>query len=243
MHSRLSHVHAAFAALALPGLLAANRPPKTSRRRSTPCSRRSNPRGQTESAPPTSMPPSAGCWTMRIAAASSWPSRASPPAMTRASSSSAAAMATSASAPPPSSRSAMSAATGMIPRPQGATATMMALRSAGPSSVSPAMSFSPDLTYKFQWGTSRNAGGTNASVSLEDAWARYKLAPNWTVFAGQFEDPISHEAWSGRGSRRCRRSRTWPGGSRSHHRSCSLWECRCLRGSCRRSGPGAGRGG
>ncbi len=64
----------------------------------------------------------------------------------------------------------------------------------------------PDLTYLFVWATNRGATGTfvtnadtNATAStgagtlqLEDAWVRYKFAPEWTVQGGQVKDPWSH---------------------------------------------------
>jgi phosphate-selective porin OprO and OprP len=46
------------------------------------------------------------------------------------------------------------------------------------------------LTYQFQWQTSSTAG----SVSLEDAWARYRFQPDWAVQGGQFKDPLFHES-------------------------------------------------
>ena len=54
---------------------------------------------------------------------------------------------------------------------------------------------SPDLTYLFVWATNRkaNSAGEGAGVPvLEDAWARYKFAPEWTVQGGQYKDPWSH---------------------------------------------------
>jgi hypothetical protein len=50
--------------------------------------------------------------------------------------------------------------------------------------------FSPDLTYAFQWLYDRNGG----NPFLEDAWARYRLLPQWSVTAGQFKDPLTHES-------------------------------------------------
>lgn len=64
----------------------------------------------------------------------------------------------------------------------------------------------PDLTYLFVWATNRGATGTfvtnaetNATaptgagtLQLEDAWVRYKFAPEWTVQGGQVKDPWSH---------------------------------------------------
>ena len=47
----------------------------------------------------------------------------------------------------------------------------------------------PDLTYAFQWATSSSTG----SLSLEDAWVRYKFQPDWYVRGGQFKDPLLHE--------------------------------------------------
>ena len=49
--------------------------------------------------------------------------------------------------------------------------------------------FSPDLTYDFQWAFSRSTG----TPTLEDAWARYRLSDDWSLRAGQFKDPLSHE--------------------------------------------------
>lgn len=50
--------------------------------------------------------------------------------------------------------------------------------------------YSSALTYQFQWATSSTAG----SVSLEDAWARYRFQPSWAVQAGQFKDPLFRES-------------------------------------------------
>lgn len=64
----------------------------------------------------------------------------------------------------------------------------------------------PDLTYLFVWATNRGATGTfvtnadtNSTAStgagtlqLEDAWVRYRFAPEWTVQGGQIKDPWSH---------------------------------------------------
>ena len=53
----------------------------------------------------------------------------------------------------------------------------------------------PDLTYLFVWATNRKAdsAGEGAGVPvLEDAWTRYRFAPQWTVQGGQFKDPWSH---------------------------------------------------
>lgn len=47
----------------------------------------------------------------------------------------------------------------------------------------------PDLTYLFQWATDRKTG----TVSLEQAYARYKFANDWAVKAGQYKDPFTHE--------------------------------------------------
>ena len=56
--------------------------------------------------------------------------------------------------------------------------------------------FSPALTYRFQWETSRSNGG----VILQDAYVRYALGDLWgdssrnlAVRAGQFKDPTIHE--------------------------------------------------
>jgi len=45
-----------------------------------------------------------------------------------------------------------------------------------------------DLTYNFVWATS-----TSGSVSLEDAWVRYKFAPALGFRVGQFKAPLNHE--------------------------------------------------
>lgn len=64
----------------------------------------------------------------------------------------------------------------------------------------------PDLTYLFVWATSRNQTGTFANtsnnnkdtsvgagtLSLEDAWVRYRFASEWAVYGGQFKDPWNH---------------------------------------------------
>lgn len=53
---------------------------------------------------------------------------------------------------------------------------------------------SPDLTYNFVWTTLNGTGdGTGGNLSLEDAWARYKFAPDFAVFGGQFKDFFMHE--------------------------------------------------
>ena len=56
--------------------------------------------------------------------------------------------------------------------------------------------FGPDLTYKFQWTTSRTTGGP----TLEDAWGRLALGhlwgeafKDWSIRFGQFKDPWNHE--------------------------------------------------
>ena len=56
--------------------------------------------------------------------------------------------------------------------------------------------FGPDLTYKFQWTTSRTTGGP----TLEDAWGRLALGRLWgegfkdfAIRFGQFKDPWNHE--------------------------------------------------
>lgn len=51
------------------------------------------------------------------------------------------------------------------------------------------VAFSKDLTYKFQWASDRDGGGT----VLEDAWARYMFADEFGIRAGQFKDPVYHE--------------------------------------------------
>lgn len=48
---------------------------------------------------------------------------------------------------------------------------------------------SPKLTYEFIWASERNGG----LYRLEDAWARYKFADNWSVRGGQFKEPLFHE--------------------------------------------------
>jgi hypothetical protein len=47
----------------------------------------------------------------------------------------------------------------------------------------------PDLTYALQWKTGQNDG----TVTLEDAWVRYKFEPDWFIRGGQFKDPLLHE--------------------------------------------------
>jgi hypothetical protein len=49
--------------------------------------------------------------------------------------------------------------------------------------------FGPDLTYRLAWDTNQNTG----SPFLLDAWANYKLTPDWGIRAGQFIDPFAHE--------------------------------------------------
>lgn len=49
--------------------------------------------------------------------------------------------------------------------------------------------FTKDLTYEFLWETVRSTG----AVSLQDAWARYKFVPDWSVRVGQFKDPLGKE--------------------------------------------------
>lgn len=48
---------------------------------------------------------------------------------------------------------------------------------------------SPDLTYSFVWDTNRGTG----AVSLLDAWAQYRFAPQWVVKVGQFKESVFHE--------------------------------------------------
>jgi hypothetical protein len=48
---------------------------------------------------------------------------------------------------------------------------------------------SKDLTYSFVWDTNRQGG----AVTLLDAWAAYRVAPEWQVKAGQFKESWSHE--------------------------------------------------
>lgn len=48
---------------------------------------------------------------------------------------------------------------------------------------------SPDLTYSFVWDTNRGGG----VVSLLDAWAQYRFAPQWAVKIGQFKESVFHE--------------------------------------------------
>lgn len=48
---------------------------------------------------------------------------------------------------------------------------------------------SPDLTYSIVFDTNRNGG----SVSLLDAWAQYRFAPQWAVRGGQFKESVFHE--------------------------------------------------
>ena len=47
----------------------------------------------------------------------------------------------------------------------------------------------PDLTYALQWAMSPSSG----TPTLEDAWVRYKLQPDWYLRGGQFKDPLLHE--------------------------------------------------
>ena len=49
---------------------------------------------------------------------------------------------------------------------------------------------SQDLTYKFQWATDRGTG----NPSLEEGWARYRFAPEFAVFGGQWQDFATHES-------------------------------------------------
>jgi hypothetical protein len=49
--------------------------------------------------------------------------------------------------------------------------------------------FSKDLTYNLVFSANRNSG----AVSLEEGWARYKIADQWSVRGGLFKDPLSHE--------------------------------------------------
>ena len=48
---------------------------------------------------------------------------------------------------------------------------------------------SQDLTYKITWATDRGTG----NPALEEAWVRYRFAPEFAVFGGQFQDFSSHE--------------------------------------------------
>lgn len=50
--------------------------------------------------------------------------------------------------------------------------------------------FTKDLSYAFQMAFDRNGGTPN----LEDAWAKYRFLPEWTVIGGQFKDPLAHES-------------------------------------------------
>jgi len=50
--------------------------------------------------------------------------------------------------------------------------------------------FTPDLTYFFNWATSR----TNGTPVLEEAWVKYHLpSTNYYVKAGQIKDPLLHD--------------------------------------------------
>ncbi|QOV89471.1 porin [Humisphaera borealis] len=49
--------------------------------------------------------------------------------------------------------------------------------------------FSPDLTYGLIWDTARQGG----AVSLLDAWAAYRFAPDWQFKIGQFRESWFHE--------------------------------------------------
>ena len=48
---------------------------------------------------------------------------------------------------------------------------------------------SPNLTYNFVWDTNRQGGG----VTLLDAWAAYRFAPEWAIKGGQFKESWTHE--------------------------------------------------
>jgi len=50
--------------------------------------------------------------------------------------------------------------------------------------------FSKALTYKFQW----QVGRSNGTPSMDDAWVKYKFAPQWSIRGGQFSDPLAHES-------------------------------------------------
>jgi len=50
--------------------------------------------------------------------------------------------------------------------------------------------FTKDLVYSINWETDDNSGG----MFLEDAWVKYTFADGWAFRAGQFKDPVSHEA-------------------------------------------------
>ena len=49
--------------------------------------------------------------------------------------------------------------------------------------------FSRQFEYMFQWNTSSEGGG----LDLEDAWARYIFADNFSIRAGQQKTPLHHE--------------------------------------------------
>jgi hypothetical protein len=51
--------------------------------------------------------------------------------------------------------------------------------------------YGPDLTYCFDWGTSRTSG----VPVLEEGWAQYRFAraQDWAVRGGQFKNPVTHE--------------------------------------------------
>jgi type II secretory pathway component PulJ len=49
--------------------------------------------------------------------------------------------------------------------------------------------FSKDFTYSFVWDANRSGG----AVSLLDAWAAYRFAPQWSVKFGQFKESWEHE--------------------------------------------------
>lgn len=53
--------------------------------------------------------------------------------------------------------------------------------------------FSKELTYEFKWETDRDGGG----VSLEEAWVKYALGPQWAIRGGSFKDPLAHEQLTG----------------------------------------------
>src|SRR5206468_12147770 len=51
--------------------------------------------------------------------------------------------------------------------------------------------FTPDLTYAINWASGENNGGS--SLVLENAYAQWRFADNWSVRGGQWKDVVFHE--------------------------------------------------
>ncbi len=51
--------------------------------------------------------------------------------------------------------------------------------------------FSPNLGYYFKWGTDRKSG----SLSLEEAWARFRFSDLLALKAGQMKGPFAHDSY------------------------------------------------